>query len=138
MISCRDSQTIKILAVERSRAVRMVIERAFADYDCAMYEAANGKDALRYLEHERPDVILLGTTMHEMDGMETLRWIHNNDQWKTIPILVITGEATLGMLVKMSQLGIHDFIFKPFKEAALVEKVSRMVKLEKRLVGVGV
>jgi two-component system cell cycle response regulator len=62
----------KILAVDDSKSIRMVIQGALRAYDCAFSEAANGEEGLAVAAREKPDLILLDITMPVMDGVAML------------------------------------------------------------------
>ncbi len=75
---------MKILSVDDSRTIRMVVTRAFRTYDCTMCEACNGEEGLAAAAKERPDLILLDVTMPVMDGVTMLTKLKEDPQLKTI------------------------------------------------------
>lgn len=64
--------SLKILTVDDSKAVRIIVKRSFKEYDCEIVEAANGVEGLAAAAKEKPDLILLDVTMPVMDGVEML------------------------------------------------------------------
>ena len=62
----------KILTVDDSKTVRIIVKKAFKTYDCEIIEASNGVEGLATAAKEAPDVILLDVTMPVMDGVEML------------------------------------------------------------------
>ena len=62
----------KILTVDDSKTVRIIVKKAFKPYDVEIIEAANGVEGLAVAAKESPDLILLDVTMPVMDGVEML------------------------------------------------------------------
>ena len=59
----------KLLTVDDSKTVRMIVRKAFKGYDCEILEAGNGVEGLAVASKEMPDLILLDVTMPVMDGV---------------------------------------------------------------------
>ena len=119
----------KILTVDDSKTIRLIVIRAFKEFDCEIYEAANGVEGLVAASRERPDVIILDYTMPMMDGGEMLAKLKSNPDLKNIPVVMLTAEAGRETVFKLAKLGVRDYCVKPFREDVVVEKVSRIVKL---------
>ncbi len=64
--------SLKILSVDDSRTIRLIVGRALRPYDCLLCEAANGEEGLAAAAREKPDLILLDVTMPVMDGVTML------------------------------------------------------------------
>ncbi len=121
--------SLKILTVDDSKAVRIIVKRSFKEFDCEIVEAANGVEGLAAAAKEKPDLILLDVTMPVMDGVEMLAKLKSDHILKTIPVIMLTAEAGRQAVMKIAKLGIRDYMVKPFKEDVLVEKVGRVVDL---------
>ncbi|TVR51780.1 MAG: response regulator [Puniceicoccaceae bacterium] len=119
----------KILTVDDSKTVRIIVRKAFKAYDCEILEAQNGVEGLAMAAKEVPDIILLDITMPVMDGVEMLTKIKADNDLKGIPVIMLTAEAGKEHVLKIAKIGVRDYIVKPFKEEVLVEKVSRVVEL---------
>ena len=120
---------LKILTVDDSRAVRIIVKKAFKAYNVEILEAANGVEGLAMAAKQLPDLILLDVTMPVMDGVEMLTKLKAEPSLKSIPIIMLTAEAGREMVLKIAKLGIRDYIVKPFKEDVLNEKVGRIIDL---------
>jgi two-component system, cell cycle response regulator len=112
----------RILTVDDSRAVRMLIKKALADMDFEISEAENGELGLAAVEQNSPQLILLDVTMPVLDGpgmLERLRAKGNST-----PVLLLTAESGTGVIGPMlKQGGVCDYIVKPFKPEQLRAKV---------------
>ncbi|HEY9248896.1 MAG TPA: response regulator [Rariglobus sp.] len=120
----------KILTVDDSKTVRIIVKKAFKTYDCEIIEAANGVEGLATAAKEHPDVILLDVTMPVMDGVEMLTKLKSDPALKGIPVIMLTAEGGRDNVLKIAKIGVRDYIVKPFKEDLLMEKVGRIIDLK--------
>ncbi len=120
----------KILTVDDSRTIRLIVTRAFKNYDLEMFEAQNGIEGLAVASREHPDLIILDYTMPIMDGYEMLTKLKSDPELKSIPVIMLTAEAGRENVLKIARLGVRDYLIKPFKEDVIVERVSRIVDLK--------
>lgn len=121
---------VKILSVDDSKTIRLIINRAFKTFDCQVLEASNGLEGLAMAAREKPDVIILDVTMPIMDGMEMLSTLRANHALRHIPVIMLTAEAGRETVLRIAKMGVRDYLIKPFKEEQIIERVSRVVPLE--------
>ncbi len=124
---------MKILTVDDSKTIRMIVTKALRAFDCAVLEAENGVVGLAVAARERPDLILLDYTMPVMDGFEVLARLRSDPDLKTTPVIMLTAEAGRETVLKIARLGVRDYLIKPFKEDLLLERVKRVVGLQPRV-----
>jgi len=96
--------------------------------DEPMYEinAVNGgAEALKELNHQQYDLIMLDVMMPDMDGLETLR---NIRKIYNTPVVLMTGNKTLDTSVGFAELGCNDYITKPFLPLLIKEVVHNMTE----------
>lgn len=120
----------KILTVDDSKTVRIIVKKAFKSYDCEILEASNGVEGLAAASKESPDLILLDVTMPVMDGIEMLTKLKADPNTRSIPVIMLTAEGGREAVLKIAKIGIRDYIVKPFKEDVLVEKAGRIIDLK--------
>ena len=120
----------KVLTVDDSKTVRIIVKKAFKPFDCEILEAANGVEGLAVAAKENPDLILLDVTMPVMDGVEMLTKLKADPALKSIPVVMLTAEGGRDNVLKIAKIGVRDYLVKPFKEEALVEKCSRVIDLK--------
>ena len=120
---------VKILTVDDSKTVRIIVKKAFKSFDCDVIEAQNGVEGLAMAAKESPDIILLDITMPVMDGVEMITKLKSDPALKSIPVLMLTAEAGRENVMKIAKIGVRDYIVKPFKEEVLIDKVSRVIDL---------
>lgn len=119
----------KILTIDDSRTIRMIIQRAFRAHDCLFSEAVNGEEGLAAAAREKPDLIILDITMPVMDGITMLGKLRLDPELKAIPVIMLTAESSRENVARVVDLGVNDYLAKPFKEDQLIEKASRIVAL---------
>jgi CheY-like chemotaxis protein len=113
----------KILAIDDSRMVHMVLTKTLRPLDVEVITAINGQEGLEKAEKDQPDLILLDATMPVMDGMEALAALKANPATRDIPV-VMFGADSPRETERAQQLGALKFIAKPFTGDALVASLS--------------
>ena len=121
---------MKILSVDDSKTIRMIVKRTFAPYDCTVLEAANGEEGLATAAAEKPDLIVLDITMPVMDGVTMLGKLKESADLKAIPVIMLTAESGRENVAYIAKLGVRDYLVKPFKDDQLIEKVKRVIALQ--------
>jgi CheY-like chemotaxis protein len=124
--------SIKILTVDDSKTIRLIVAKAFKPFDCVILEAANGAEGLQVAAREIPDVIILDITMPVMDGYEALTKLKADPNLKAIPVIMMTAEAGKENIQRIFSLGVKGYVLKPFKEEIIVERVRGILKLTPR------
>jgi two-component system cell cycle response regulator len=122
----------KLLTVDDSRTVRILVKKAFKGCDIEILEAANGVEGLSSASKHNPDIILLDVTMPVMDGVEMLTRLKGDPATKDIPVIMLTAEGGRDNVLRIAKMGIRDYIVKPFTEDILLKKVGRVVDLTKQ------
>ena len=124
--------SLKILTIDDSEIIRLIVAKAFKLFDCIVLEADTGAVGLSIANREKPDIILLDYKMPVMDGFEVLTRLRSDPELKTTPVIMLTMEATRDAVIRIAQLGVRDYLIKPFKGELLVERVGRVVDLKPR------
>lgn len=121
---------IKILSVDDSKTIRMIVKRTFAPFDATVIEASNGEEGLAAATAEKPDLIVLDITMPVMDGVTMLTKLKENPELKSIPVIMLTAESGRENVAYIAKLGVRDYMVKPFQDVQLIEKVKRILELQ--------
>jgi len=124
--------TLKVLAVDDSKTIRMIVKKAFKSYDCEVIEAENGKEGLETASKEKPDLIILDITMPVMTGPEMLEELKKDPGLMEIPVIMLTAESGKENVVQILKMGVKDYMVKPFKGEQLIERVTKVVTLESK------
>lgn len=86
--------------------------------------AKTGKDALLLLQKHQPDLILLDILMPDIDGYQVLSAIRQSNQFRRVPIVVISAITEMDSIVKCIQLGADDYLTKPFNKVILEARIQ--------------
>jgi signal transduction histidine kinase/CheY-like chemotaxis protein len=89
---CGVQAPTQVLVVEDDADIREPLRRTLESEGWSVVEAGNGREALLQLSKCQPKVILLDLLMPEMDGFEFLRELHQQEKWRSIPVLVLTAK----------------------------------------------
>lgn len=92
--------------------------------------AESGEEALRILQRQVPDVVLLDVLMPGMDGYETCRRIRADDATSFLPVVMVTASGSQ-QKVLATEAGADDFITKPFDQAELLARVRSLVRVKR-------
>ena len=112
-------------------ALRKILQRVIRNAGIEVgqvQEAADGQAALLCLEKFKPDVILSDINMPNMDGLELLRHLKKCDTLKSLPVIMISTEASRERVMESIELGACNFIRKPFTEDDVREKFDLLTK----------
>ncbi|MCL2743980.1 MAG: response regulator [Planctomycetaceae bacterium] len=82
------------------------------------------------LEKITPDLILLDIEMPEMDGFETLHKLKSNDLHASIPVVFLTSMTDAAVEARGFQLGVIDFITKPFSAPVLINRIKTHLNID--------
>ena len=93
--------------------------------------AKSGVDAFEEIEKQIPDLILLDYHMPVMDGFEFIQKLRGIDEYKDIPIIMLTADNDRDTEVRGFQAGVMDFIAKPFVNEIMVQRVARILELSR-------
>ncbi|MDA3897804.1 MAG: sigma-54 dependent transcriptional regulator [Desulfobacteraceae bacterium] len=100
-----------ILIVDDEASILKSLSGILSDEGFETITVSNGYEALKTLETESPDLILLDIWMPGIDGIDTLKEIKKN--FPTTPVIMITGHGTIETAVNATKIGAFDFIEKP-------------------------
>ncbi|GFE61275.1 response regulator [Geobacter sp. AOG2] len=104
-----------ILITDDSTALRAMLVSIIESLgDFRIVEAANGFEALRLLPRERVDLIFTDINMPDINGLELISYLRNNDNYRHIPVIIISTEGRQSDIEKGKLLGANEYIVKPF------------------------
>jgi chemosensory pili system protein ChpA (sensor histidine kinase/response regulator) len=116
------------LVVDDSITVRRVTERILQRSGLRVVTAKDGLDAISVMGEEKPDIILLDIEMPRMDGYEFASHVRNDAQVADVPIIMITSRVGDKHRARAIELGVNDYLGKPFQDAALLEAIGRLLE----------
>lgn len=120
-----------ILVLEDNKALRIIIRKALEKAGYDVRTAENGKEGLKVLKKEIPDLIISDVIMPEMDGFEFLKAIRKKHP--LIPFTFLTVKSEFDDYSKGYELGATDYLTKPFDVDILLARVEKRIKAGKLL-----
>jgi two-component system chemotaxis response regulator CheY len=118
----------KIMTVDDSISVRMMVGFALKGAGYEVVEAVDGIDALEKLKAEPCHMVIADVNMPNMNGIELVRAIREDDDHKFTPIIMLTTEATENRKHEGREAGATGWIVKPFKPDQLLSVVERVLQ----------
>lgn len=118
-----------ILIVDDNKMNLVSAKNALAD-DYKVTAVTSGAQALKFLENNQPDLILLDINMPEMDGFEVMNKISAREEWSNIPIVFLTADSESETESRCLEAGAMDFIAKPFVPVVMCSRIARILELE--------
>jgi DNA-binding response OmpR family regulator len=129
--------TACILVVDDEPSIREVLEKALSAEGYRVLMACDGLEALAVLESEPVDLIVADIAMPRMNGYQLHRSVVEDPQWVTIPFLYLTAHSLDSEIRHGKELGVDDYLTKPFDiedlRAAVRGRLRRSRQLSRQL-----
>lgn len=119
---------MKILIAEDEPLMLMAIEARLKGDGYQVTSTKDGREALKSIENNLPDLIITDILMPYTSGLELIGIVKSNST-HNIPIIVLSGLGEEDTVLEAFQLGADDFLTKPFNPTELSVRVKRLLKL---------
>ena len=117
---------MKILVVDDDAVLRVMATDVLREARFDILEAATGQEAMSQLSSgERIDLVISDIVMPNMDGLELLEWIRSSPRLRGLPVIMCTGRADREVVTRAIELGVEDFIVKPFTSGPLLKRTRK-------------
>ena len=130
------TQKSKLLVVDDEQNIRRSLAMILAGEGFEVLDAANGEDALLRLERGDIDAVFLDVNLPGIDGLEVLRRLRESGG--EVPVVMISGHATIERAVEATRLGAFDFVEKPFSRdriLVLARNATEHARLRREVAG---
>ncbi|CAB1075035.1 Nitrogen regulation protein NtrX [Olavius algarvensis Delta 1 endosymbiont] len=118
-----------LLIVDDEPSILQSLSGLLSDEGFAVATAVNGYEALKIIETESPDLVLLDIWMPGIDGIETLQEIKKENP--NIQVIIITGHGTIETAVKATKLGAYDLIEKPLSIDKIIVAINNALNFRR-------
>ena len=119
-----------IITVDDSSTMRRIIKNTLQKLGFeTILEAGNGLEALEVMSKNKVDMIVTDWNMPEMDGLTFVKAVRAKDEYKDLPILMITTEAAKEDILTALRSGVNNYVVKHFTPETLQEKVFKLLDL---------
>ena len=123
----------KILVVEDDKSISDLISLHLKKNNFEYLVIHNGEDALSHLDNFMPDFVILDWMIPGLSGLEVLRRIRNKQEYKNLPILMLTAKNSEQDKIISFESGLDDYITKPFLPSELIARVKAILKRTNQL-----
>jgi len=120
-----DSTKKTIMVIDDSIVIRKMIEIALEEEDFNIITAISGKEGLETIEKDKPNLVILDMMLPDMNGIEVLKAIKSD---KNLPVIMLSGKDSPQLIETAKEIGVDDFLPKPFRDEELVEKVKTLIE----------
>ena len=121
----------KVLMVEDDPEITELLEEYLGRYGIELFSVASPTVGLEKLESERYDLMLVDLGLPEMDGLELCRRV--KERHPELPIIVSTARSDLSDKVVAFEIGVDDYVAKPYEPRELVARIQALIKRYQRL-----
>ncbi|TMA28634.1 MAG: diguanylate cyclase [Deltaproteobacteria bacterium] len=121
------SDPSRVLIVQSEDAERLFQRALFSDAGMTVVEAGSGAEALEFLASERPDLVILGRNLPDMDGLDLLPRLKSNEL-DFVPVLVASHRGETAERVRGLQLGADDYLGRPCDPAELLARAKALLR----------
>lgn len=117
---------MRVIVVDDSRAMRLILRRIVGQLGFDVMEAEDGQAALEALgaAEEVPDLALIDWNMPRMNGLELVAAIRDDARLRQMTLVMVTTEGEQSQIVRALAAGAHEYVIKPFTSGAMVEKLA--------------
>ncbi len=123
-------KTMTLLIVEDNAGIRRLLRRTLVDTASAIWECADGSDALAAYEEHRPDIVLMDIRMPRVDGLTATRQIRRHDP--SARIIVVTDYEDDDIRVAAFEAGVREYVLK-HEISDLPEIVSSLAAQDRKI-----
>ncbi len=116
-----------VLVVDDSPSVRRVVGNMLKQHGWEVQVARDGVEALEMITHETPAAVLLDIEMPRMDGYELMATVRAQEQYRTLPLVILTSRAATKHQQHAMQLGASAYLVKPYQDEELINILNSLV-----------
>ncbi len=118
----------KVLLIEDEESLRNLYTRILNAKNYTVETAADGEDALSVLKIFRPDVIVLDIVMPNYNGLEFLKILKNDDDLKSIPVVMLTALSEMRKITECLDMGAVGYITKDSTVEEIVQRLNFLIE----------
>ncbi len=116
-----------VLVVDDSPSVRRVVSNMLKQHGWEVQMARDGVEALEMISRQTPAAVLLDIEMPRMDGYELISTVRAQEQYRTLPLVVLTSRAAAKHQQRAVQLGANSYVVKPYQDEELINTLNTLV-----------
>jgi two-component system cell cycle response regulator DivK len=114
-----------VLIVEDNELNMKLFNDLLEAHGYATLQTRDGMEALKIAREHRPDLIVMDIQLPEVSGLDVTKWLKEDDNLRTIPVIAVTAFAMKGDEEKIREGGCQDYIAKPISVTKFLETVEK-------------
>jgi two-component system, chemotaxis family, chemotaxis protein CheY len=118
----------QILIADDSESIREVLAFSLTNAGYQVLLACDGMDALKYLDGRTIDLLLTDYHMPNLNGLELIKKVRHMDDYRYLPILVLTTESQLEIMREAKESGATGWLTKPFSTEKLLQTLRKVIR----------
>lgn len=115
----------KVLIVEDNELNMKLFHDLLEAHGIGTVQTKDGHNVLKLAREEKPDLILMDIQLPEISGLDVTRWLKEDDELRSIPVIAVTAFAMKGDEQKIREGGCEDYISKPISVTRFLETVQK-------------
>lgn len=130
MIGQKSESSQTVMVVEDDLIISALLKHMLARRGFEVHLASDGRQASAMVEEltAPPGLVMLDLMLPFVDGFDLITLIRNKQEWKNVPIIMLTSKAQEQNIVRALDAGATDYVVKPFQPEELMARVRRLVK----------
>ncbi len=117
----------KIAVIDDKSEIIEALEELFTNFNYRVDGFKSAEDLLKVIHNSKPDLIICDVMMPGLDAFQLYSELKDSDDTKNIPFLILSANANKDQKIKSKELGISDYITKPYDSIKLLEKVRNYI-----------
>ena len=117
----------RVLIVEDNELNMKLFHDLLEAHGYRTLQTKDGMDALRLARRYRPDIILMDIQLPEVSGLEVTKWIKEDDDLRSIPVIAVTAFAMKGDEERIREGGCEAYISKPISVVHFLDTIKRLL-----------
>lgn len=115
----------KVMIVEDNELNMKLFHDLLEAHGVETIQARDGKNVLALARQHKPDLVLMDIQLPEVSGLDITKWLKEDDELKSIPVIAVTAFAMKGDEQKIREGGCEDYISKPISVIKFIETVQK-------------
>ena len=121
----------KVLIVEDNELNMKLFHDLLEAHGIGTVQTKDGHNVLKIAREEKPDLILMDIQLPEISGLDVTRWLKDDEELRSIPVIAVTAFAMKGDEQKIREGGCEDYISKPISVTKFLETVQKYLTSSK-------
>lgn len=120
-------RTVRVMVIDDSKVIRTTTEAQLNDLGHEVLTCSDGINGISNILSFNPDILFIDMEMPRLDGLQTVRLIRANEQFKNIPIVMLSSKDGIFDVAQASAAGANDYVVKPPVKEAIHDVIVKLL-----------